>query len=507
MQSSESVKFLLVDDVEENLLALDGLLRRDGLELFKARSGRQALEMLLVHDFALAIFDVQMPEMDGFELAELMRSTERTRSVPIIFLTAVATDERRRFRGYEAGAVDYLLKPIDPQMLRNKAEVFFELARQRQEVARQRDELRHSAERLSNALSVLQAHSDNSPLAIVEFDPKFRFKSWSKSAQRMFGWNAEQVLGRQVVDLEWLQEEDVARLSDVTAKILAEGEPGSIFSCRNTCRDGSVIESEWYISVLADWRGNLMSVNAQILDVTERKRAEATQQLLIGELNHRVKNTLATVQAIASQTLRHSQNPEDFNASFAGRLESLARAHSLLSEANWQGTSLMKLVRDQQHLRAIEGDRLSVSGPEVHLSPQLSLHLGLILHELVTNAQKHGALETPRGHIELSWDIAGDLLQVKWAESGVAFAKTPSSRRGFGSNLIERSTSAEGGTAQMAYNPDGIFWEFNFALSHQNAYVTPMRNEPRERLTDRHSRASAGSADKSEMERPVTSAE
>jgi signal transduction histidine kinase len=144
--SSESVKFLLVDDLEENLLALEALLRREGLELLKARSGPEALELLLVHDFALALLDVQMPRMDGFELAELMRGTERTRRVPIIFLTAVATDDRRRFRGYEAGAVDFLIKPVAPHVLRSKAEVFFELCRQRQEVARQRDELRRSAE-------------------------------------------------------------------------------------------------------------------------------------------------------------------------------------------------------------------------------------------------------------------------------------------------------------------------------------------------------------------------
>ena len=125
--SRDPVKFLLVDDVPENLLALEALLRRDGLQIETARSGTEALELLLVHDFALALLDVQLPGMDGFELAEIMRGTERTRRVPIIFLTAVATDERRRFMGYESGAVDYLIKPIDTHMLRRKADVFFEL--------------------------------------------------------------------------------------------------------------------------------------------------------------------------------------------------------------------------------------------------------------------------------------------------------------------------------------------------------------------------------------------
>jgi len=132
----EPVKFLLVDDKQENLVALEALLRREGLELLTARTGAEALELLLLHEVALAILDVQMPEMNGFQLAELMRGAERTRHVPIIFLTAGALDPHRVFKGYEAGAVDFLFKPIDAHVLRSKAEVFFELHRQRAQLAR-----------------------------------------------------------------------------------------------------------------------------------------------------------------------------------------------------------------------------------------------------------------------------------------------------------------------------------------------------------------------------------
>jgi signal transduction histidine kinase len=129
--TNEPVKFLLVDDIEENLVALEALLRREGLEILKARSGAEALELLLVHDVALAFLDVQMPEMNGFELAELMRGSARTKHVPIIFVTAGARDPQRVFAGYEAGAVDFLFKPIDPHILKSKADVFFELHRHR----------------------------------------------------------------------------------------------------------------------------------------------------------------------------------------------------------------------------------------------------------------------------------------------------------------------------------------------------------------------------------------
>lgn len=140
-ESKLNVHCLLVDDQEPNLIALDSLLRGEGVTLLKARSGTEALELLLQYDVALAFVDVQMPGMDGFELAELMRGTERTHSVPIIFLTAGSTDQQRRFRGYGAGAVDFLQKPIETEVLKSKAEVFFDLYRQRQVVAMQRDKL------------------------------------------------------------------------------------------------------------------------------------------------------------------------------------------------------------------------------------------------------------------------------------------------------------------------------------------------------------------------------
>lgn len=145
VRENDPVHFLLVDDLEENLLSLEALLRREGLVLLKARSGHEALEILLKQDVALALLDVQMPGMDGFELAELMRGSQRTKRVPIIFLTAGAADRQRRFRGYEAGAVDFIYKPIEPDVLRSKSDVFFSLYRQQQMLECQRDALQASA--------------------------------------------------------------------------------------------------------------------------------------------------------------------------------------------------------------------------------------------------------------------------------------------------------------------------------------------------------------------------
>lgn len=164
------VNVLLVDDLDENLLALEALLRRDGLQCLKARSGEEALELLLVHDVALALLDVQMPGMDGFELAEFLRGNERTRHVPIIFLTAGSADAQRRFRGYEAGAVDFLQKPIDAGILRSKTDVFFDLYEQRRQITAQRDELARltqslqAADRRKNAFLGMVGHELRNPI-------------------------------------------------------------------------------------------------------------------------------------------------------------------------------------------------------------------------------------------------------------------------------------------------------------------------------------------------------
>ncbi len=160
------MKCLLVDDLEENLLALSALLRGPGVEILKAKSGREALEILLEHDVAVALVDVQMPEMDGFELAELMRGTERTRHVPIIFVTAGARDQQRMFQGYELGAVDFLFKPIEPHALQSKVKVFFDLQRQRLQLREQMQTLSDTL-RMNEMFIAILSHDLRNPLNAV----------------------------------------------------------------------------------------------------------------------------------------------------------------------------------------------------------------------------------------------------------------------------------------------------------------------------------------------------
>ena len=175
---STKSKILLVDDIEENLVALEALLRREDAEIVFAHSGVEALELVLTHEFALAFLDVQMPEMDGFELAELMRGSERSKYIPIIFVTAGTGDATRVFRGYESGAVDFLLKPLDPHAVRHKADTFIALDQQRKQLADQYRLLQRSEALLREAV---QARED--VLAVVSHDVRNFLQSIKSGVQ------------------------------------------------------------------------------------------------------------------------------------------------------------------------------------------------------------------------------------------------------------------------------------------------------------------------------------
>ena len=160
------VNVLVVDDVPQNIAAIEAVLQRPELRLLNASSGDAALEALLLHDVALALIDVRMPGIGGFELAELMRGTERTRRVPIIFMTAAERDPTRTFRGYEAGAVDFLHKPIDPLILRSKVDVFVELYVQRRTLAAQLADLKNAL-RLNEIFTAALGHDLRNPLNTI----------------------------------------------------------------------------------------------------------------------------------------------------------------------------------------------------------------------------------------------------------------------------------------------------------------------------------------------------
>ena len=285
---SPPAKFLLVDDRPENLLALEGLLRRDGLELVTAQSGPEALELLLRHDFALALLDVQMPGMDGFELAELMRGAGRTRHIPIVFLTAGGVDEQRRFRGYEAGAVDFLFKPIEPHILQSKANIFLELYQRRRELTEQRDQLEAAAEenrRLleesRRAAAALQASEARSRLAqeaggvgVWEWNVAENATYWSDIMWRIYGRAPGPEADPEALFQQSLHPDDHARVREAVRRLVAGEAPGLREQFRIRRPDGETrwIEAAGRLTRNPD--GSPFCVSGVNIDVTEHVHAE-----------------------------------------------------------------------------------------------------------------------------------------------------------------------------------------------------------------------------------------
>jgi two-component sensor histidine kinase len=170
-------------------------------------------------------------------------------------------------------------------------------------------------------------------------------------------------------------------------------------------KDGHRIDVSLSVSPVRNKFGHVIGASKVARDISERKKVEENQKLLLTELNHRVKNTLAIIQSIANQTLHHARNPEDFVPSFSGRLQALARAHTLLTQSTWRGADVPDLLRDQLLLGGADDDRISFSGPSLMLEPQAALNLALLLHELGTNARKYGALSVPNGRLTVDWGL------------------------------------------------------------------------------------------------------
>jgi PAS domain S-box-containing protein len=285
--------------------------------------------------------------------------------------------------------------------------------------------------------------------------------TWSPELEKLYGLEPGQFAKTQSAFEKLVHPDDLVGLRNHVERSLETGAPTEA-EWRAICPDGSIRWLAGHWQAFNDEAGKPLRVVGVHIDVTERKRAETTQQLLLNELNHRVKNTLASVQAIAQQTLSHTRNPTEFVASFAGRLRSLARVHAMLSSTTWQGADLRELIRDQLLSGPVDESRLNVWGPSLHLEAHAALHLGMVLHELGTNSCKYGALSVPSGKVTVSW-TTDDALHIQWVERGGPPVKTPS-KRGFGVTLVEQSATAQGGDAKMLCQREGVTWTINLPL-------------------------------------------
>ena len=322
---------------------------------------------------------------------------------------------------------------------------------------------RHSNELQMARLASIVASSDD---AIVSKTLEGRVTSWNAGATRLFGWQPEEMVGEPITRII------PPELHDEEGRILAQlrrGEHVDHYETVRVAKDGRRIDVSLSVSPLRDKFGHVVGASKIARDISERKQAEMLQRLLVQELNHRVKNTLATIQAIANQSMRRARSPADFVIGFSGRVQALARTHDLLTQTRLQGAEIMDLVRDQVLLGAGEDKRVEIAGPTLMLDPQSAVNLALVVHELATNARKYGALSGPNGRLSVTWETRanGDRrLVLDWRETGGQKIAAPR-ERGFGTTLIEQTLKAHGGNASIRYGADGMSGTFTLPLPDQ----------------------------------------
>jgi two-component sensor histidine kinase/CheY-like chemotaxis protein len=360
------VNILIVDDEPKNLTVLETVLNDPRYRLVKGESAQDALLALLREEFAVLILDVQMPGVTGFELAQMIKERKKTAEIPIIFLTAFYNEDEHVIEGYDSGAVDYLLKPINPAILRSKVSVLVELHLKQRQLE-----------------------------------------------------SANRALSAEVAERRLIQAQ-LSELNDTLEQRVVE-------------RTEAIVQ------------------------------AEHLNRLLMNEVNHRSKNLLSVVLAVAQRTA-YTGGP-DFIRNFSNRVQALAVNQDLLVENQWRSIGMLELVRGQlDHFGDLVQSRIIVEGPSLQLSPSAAQSIGMAVHELSTNAVKYGALSTDDGAIRVTWsageESADQGFHIRWEERGGPEVKAPA-HRGFGTTVVTRMIEMGlGGRTSLDYASSGLIWSY-----------------------------------------------
>jgi two-component sensor histidine kinase/DNA-binding response OmpR family regulator len=465
MNPTDKVTILLVDDQPAKLLSYEVILQELGETLVTAQSASEALQHLLKHEVAVVLVDVCMPELDGFQLAAMIREHPRFQKVAIIFISAILLTDVDRLRGYEMGAVDYVPVPVIPEVLRAKVKVFAELYRK----TRQLEQLNRELER---RVAERTAELEMSTARLMESE---RRRTQALAAGRMGSWEWDMATGNCILDegqyriagvdpktfkatienvRSLIHPDDWARLQELGEQVTL-GETGTFQTEFRVVRPSG--ELCWCIGTAARSYSNnkTIRVSGVTIDITERKEAEERQAILAREVDHRARNALAVVQSIVRLT--HANSTENYKAAVEGRLGALARAHGLLSEFRWQGADLKRLIEDElAPYRTADADKIIAVGPDVILQPASAQTLALAIHELATNAAKYGALSSSAGQIRLKWDLNHSGLRLEWTESGGPRVAPPIAR-GYGTRVVTASVEGQlDGRAVFEWRSEGL---------------------------------------------------
>ena len=325
---------------------------------------------------------------------------------------------------------------------------------------------RKTAERANAELASIVASTID---AIISTDGTGAVTSWNFGAERLFGLPAAAMIGRPVAScLSGMDEAE----AEAHRRRLADGEAHE-FETRQTRPDGTLIDL-WVTSApMRAPDGPVIGASLIFRDISPQKRREDHIRFLMRELTHRSKNLLAVIQAMARQSLTGGTTPEDFVRRFTDRLAGLAGSHDLLSSVEWQGASLMSLIRSQlNHYEELFGTRILLQGDDVLLRPEAAQNVGIALHELSTNAAKYGALSNADGHVTIAWTLGGTMggdtartLTLTWRETGGPPVTAPT-RKGFGTVVMNRIAGrALGGKSNVGFEPGGVVWTLDVPAS------------------------------------------
>src|ERR1700722_16487142 len=471
MMDHEQVNILLVDDQPAKLLAYEVILKELGENLVPVASGREALEYLLKNDVAVILVDVCMPELDGFELAAMIREHPRFQKTAMIFISAIQVSDIDRLRGYEMGAVDYVPVPVIPEVLRAKIRVFAELYRKTRQLERFNAELEdrvraRTAELEESNVRLLESEQRRS-LAIAagkmgswDWDWVNGDWMWDEGQYRIFGVDPQTFVVNPASVQALLHPDDIGELRKGMAEF-SKGVRSYEAEFRINRPDGEVCWCVGTAAATVDKAGRVVRVSGVTVDITERKRAEERQNLLAREVDHRAKNALALAQSIVRLT--RADAVKDYVQAVEGRISALARVHTILSLSSWQGAEITKLV-DEELAPYSTGDQIAFGGSNIQLQPATAQTLALALHELVTNSAKYGALSTLSGRLSIKWEIQGNLLQMVWEERDGPLVEKPASR-GFGTRSVIASIESQlGGQAEFDWRSEGLICRLSVPL-------------------------------------------
>jgi PAS domain S-box-containing protein len=448
-------RILLVDDNADMRAYVQRLLK-DRWDVEVAEDGAAALEMIRRRRPDLVLSDIMMPRLDGFGLVKAIREDPALRDLPVILLSARAGEEAQ-VEGLDAGANDYLVKPFSAREMIGRISANLDVARIRRE----------NTEALKRRTEQYETLLNAAPIGAFLVDADFRIREVNPAARPAFG-DIPDMIGRDLDDVIHIQWEKpyADEIVRVFRHTLETGESHVEAERVERRADRRELEYyEWQIHRILLPEGGF-GVVCYFRDIAAQVKARQRQRLMIDELNHRVKNTLATIQSIAMQTLRTASSTRDARTSLESRLVALSKAHDVLTREHWERANVQEIVQTSvaAYGAASADSRFDIDGAEVFVQPKAALALSLALHELATNAVKYGALSNATGRIALMWKIFDNQFTLQWRESGGPPVILPQTQ-GFGSRLIQKGVAQDlGGTAQLDFAPAGVAFALTVPL-------------------------------------------